>query len=97
MCNCILAFLLTSRLSFHKFISTFVKKISMLRVIIIVLCVVLDIWLLQQIWISEKNLRTTNEKLFWTLMILLFHVVTVAIYIFLDTNGKDNDKPSNLE
>lgn len=92
-----IGFFTNIKIPIHKFISTFVKKFGMLRVIIIVLCVVLDIWLLQQIWISEKNLRTTNEKLFWTLMILLFHVVTVAIYIFLDTNGKDNDKPTNLE
>lgn len=69
----------------------------MLRVIIIVLCIILDIWLLQQIWIAEKNLRTTNEKLFWTLMILLFHVVTVAVYIFLDTTGKNDNTPTNCD
>lgn len=67
----------------------------MVRVLIITICVILDIWLLHQIWIAEKNLRSTSEKLLWSAMILLFHVFTVAIYIFLDTththNNKDDD------
>lgn len=69
----------------------------MVRVLIIILCVICDIWLLQQIWIAEKNLRTTSEKLLWTALILLFHVVTVAIYIFFDTtnNSKNDDNENN--
>ncbi|MCQ2959846.1 MAG: hypothetical protein MJ198_06635 [Bacteroidales bacterium] len=66
----------------------------MVRVLIITLCIVCDIWLLHQIWVAEKNMRSTSEKLLWSAMILFFHVVTVAIYIFLDTtntNNKDKD------
>ena len=62
----------------------------MLRVIIITICAVLDIWLLHQIWVAEK-------QLLWTLLILLFHVITVAVYIFLDTTGNNNDKNNDDE
>ncbi|MBO7055512.1 MAG: hypothetical protein J6V74_06560 [Bacteroidales bacterium] len=64
----------------------------MVRVLIISLCVVLDIWLLHQIWVAEKNKRKTNEKLLWTITTLLFHVAAVAVYIFLDTTGSDEKK-----
>lgn len=64
----------------------------MLRVIIIAICIVCDIWLLHQIWIEEKNLRSTSEKLLWTAMVLLFQVITVAVYIFLDTTSEDKNE-----
>ena len=64
----------------------------MVRVIIISLCVVMDIWLLHQIWVAEKSLRTTSEKLLWTIATLLFHVATVAVYIFLDTTSSGEKK-----
>lgn len=68
----------------------------MLRVLIITICVVCDLWLLHQIWIAEKNLRSTSEKLLWSAMTILFHVITVAIYIFLDTtNNSNNQNDSN--
>ncbi len=69
----------------------------MVRVLIITIGIVLDIWLLHQIWIAEKNLRTTSEKLLWTLLILLFHVITVAVYIFLDTTNNSNENNNDNE
>jgi len=68
----------------------------MVRVLIITLCVVLDIWLLHQIWVAEKNKRKTNEKLLWTITTLLFHVAAVAVYIFLDTTGTEDKDDKSL-
>ncbi len=62
----------------------------MVRVLIIVICAVCDIWLLHQIWIAERSLRNASEKLLWTIFTLVFHVVAVAVYIFLDTTGNKN-------
>lgn len=67
----------------------------MVRVLVITICVILDIWLLHQIWIAERHLRTTTEKLLWTLLTLLFHAITVAVYIFLDTTNNGNNENKN--
>ena len=68
----------------------------MVRVLIITICIVCDVWFLHQIWIAERNLRSTSVKLLWTLLVLLFHVITVAIYIFLDTTGENNSNSEIL-
>ena len=64
----------------------------MVRVLIFTICAVCDIWLLYQIWRAERNLRTTTEKLLWTVFTLFFHVIAVGVYIFLDTSDNSNNK-----
>ncbi|MCQ2604966.1 MAG: hypothetical protein MJ204_00290 [Bacteroidales bacterium] len=64
----------------------------MVRVLVITICVVLDVWLLHQIWVEEKHLRTKSEKLLWTIGILLTHAIASAVYIFLDTTKDNNNE-----
>lgn len=70
----------------------------MVRVLVITLCIVLDVWLLHQIWVEERHLRTKSEKLLWTIGILLTHAIATAVYIFLDTtkDSNGNDTENNL-
>ncbi len=71
----------------------------MVRVLVITICIVLDVWLLHQIWVEERHLRSKSEKLIWTIGILFTHAIAAAVYIFLDTtknNDNENSENNNL-
>ena len=60
-----------------------------------ILGVVCAIWVLYQIWVIEKDTKSKEEKLLWTLLALFFSIITAGIYYFLEKgkNDKNNEKP----
>lgn len=60
-----------------------------------ILAIAAVIYVLYQIWIVEKNNKSKEEKLLWTLLALLFSVITAGIYYFLEKD-KFNNNEKNL-
>ncbi|HON53412.1 MAG TPA: PLDc N-terminal domain-containing protein [Bacteroidales bacterium] len=60
-----------------------------------ILAIAAAIYVLYQIWIVEKNNKSKEEKLLWTLLALLFSVITAGIYYFLEKD-KFNNNEKNL-
>jgi prolipoprotein diacylglyceryltransferase len=57
------------------------------------LAAICAIYVIYQIWVIEKDKKTKEEKLLWTLLALLFSIITAGIYYFLEkdkNNNKDN-------
>ncbi|MDR2962265.1 MAG: hypothetical protein LBU90_01270 [Bacteroidales bacterium] len=68
-----------------------------LLLILIVLCAA---WVIYQVWVVEKDTRTKEEKLLWTLLALLFSVITAGIFFFLEkekNTNTTNEKPNDHE
>ena len=55
------------------------------------LAAICAIYVIYQIWVVEKDKKTKEEKLLWTLLALLFSIITAGIYYFLE-KGKNNNK-----
>lgn len=57
-----------------------------------IIAIIAAAYVLYQIWIVEKHTKSKEEKLLWTLLALLFSVITAAIYYFLEKDKtKNND------
>ncbi len=54
------------------------------------------VWVIYQIWVVEKNTKSKEEKLLWTLLALLFSIVTAGIFFFLEKNKSDKNDETHL-
>lgn len=55
------------------------------------LALVCAFYVLYQIWIVEKNKRSNEEKLLWTLLALLFNIITAVIFYVFERKNTHND------
>lgn len=60
--------------------------------LIMILGVICAIWVLYQIWVVEKETRSKEEKLLWTLLALFFSVITAGIFYFLEKDKNKNNE-----
>ena len=52
-------------------------------------------WVIYKVWVVEKDKKTKEEKLFWTLFSLFFNIITAAMYFFSEKNKNNNNLNSN--